>query len=105
VKVLHLLLGELDLLERCGDLLKGQVAPLPALDEQGAQLVGVLEPGVAADPRARLVAAGGLFPRFGAVVADQQNLPLLDTPAPSFPLALGVRAARSIGADLTASAR
>ena len=100
---MHLFLGQLDLLERRGDLLEGQVAALPAVGDQRAKLVGVLKPRIAVEPGARLLAARRLFPGgLGAVVAGQQNVPLRQTPSrPVLSTALGVRAGRSIWAGLT----
>jgi hypothetical protein len=57
VERVHLLLGYLDLLERRGDLLEGQVAALPPLGDQRAKVVGV-QPGVGVEPAVRLLTAG-----------------------------------------------
>src|SRR5207244_11092243 len=47
VEVMHLLLGDLDLLKRPGDLLEGQVAALAALADERPKLLRVLEGKVA----------------------------------------------------------
>ena len=60
VEVLHLLLGDLDLLERPGDLLEGQVAALAALGDERPKLVRVLEGKVAVQLRS-CPRAGVLF--------------------------------------------
>jgi hypothetical protein len=71
VKVPDLLLGHLDLFQCRGNLLEGQVAALPALGDQGAELVGVLKPGIALELSRGARATGFLPGGCDTIVPDE----------------------------------
>ena len=97
VQVADLLLGDLDLLERGGDLLEGQVAALAPLGDQRAQLLGVRKRGSPFEPGGRLLAAVACrrprrHRRRSAEPSPSQTLP-----APSSPRARGPGGAKYMG--------
>ncbi len=71
MKELDLLLGHLDLFQRRGDLLEGQVAAFPALGDQRAKLVGVLKWGIAPEAVGALAAPRLLPGGLDTVVAGE----------------------------------